>query len=370
MCAAASPADSKTAVIGYVFPDGAAIQQGEIDPLRLTRINYAFAAIRNGQMVADSPEDAQNLALLTSLRQQNPSLTVLISVGGWNGSGGFSDVALTPASRALFIHSAIALIGRYHLDGLDVDWEYPGQPGDGNRFRSQDKQNFTLLLQGLRGQFDRETAGTGRRLYLTIAAEASEEYLDRTEMAGVQRYVDSVNLMAYDFYEPGSDPITGPLAPLFVSPGEPKQVSANQSVLAFEQAGVPAAKIVLGVPFYGRAWSGVANRNHGLYQPGKPAHPAELPYNRIAGTMLRQGFTRYWDSAASVPYLYNPDRHIFVTYEDPQSLAAKCHYVLTHRLAGVMFWDYSSDPSGTLLGTIDKAFHLPETGPSPSRGHP
>jgi chitinase len=71
--------------------------------------------------------------------------------------------------------------------------------------------------------------------------------------------------------------------------------------------------------------------------------------------MLGHGFTRYWDSAASVPYLYNPEQQIFVSYEDAESLAAKCKYVKEHKLAGVMFWNYEGDPSGTLLGAIDHA---------------
>jgi chitinase len=44
-----------------------------------------------------------------------------------------------------------------------------------------------------------------------------------------------------------------------------------------------------------------------------------------------------------------------VSYEDPESLAAKCRYVLTQKLGGVMFWDYSGDPSGTLLKTLNES---------------
>jgi chitinase len=73
--------------------------------------------------------------------------------------------------------------------------------------------------------------------------------------------------------------------------------------------------------------------------------------------MLNHGFDRYWDSKASVPYLYNPDKQIFVSYDDPQSIAVKCSYVFTHRLGGVMFWDYSGDPSGALLRAIQDSLH-------------
>ncbi len=353
----------------YVFPDGAALKPGEIDPYKLTRINYAFANIKNGRMVVGFAQDAQNLGLLTALRRENPSLTVLASVGGWSWSGGFSDVALTAGSRRIFVESAIAFIERYDLDGLDVDWEFPGQAGAGHVFRKEDKQNFTLLLKELRAGFDRESAKTHRRLYLTIAAEASEEYLGDTEMGEAARFVDDVNLMAYDYYIPGEDHITGNLAPLFQSPRDPKQESANRSVLAFEQAGVPAEKIVLGVPFYGRAWAGVADTNHGLFERGKAAPRAEMPYNTIAQTLIGHGFTRYWDSAASSPYLYSAEQRIFVTYEDPESLTAKCGYVLKHKLAGVVFWDYADDYGGTLLGAIDEGLGMTKGKGAPAAEH-
>jgi len=347
-------------IAAYVFPDETALKPGQIDAKALTRINYAFARIKDGRMVTGFPEDAGNLATLTALRRENPALTVLISVGGWSWSGEFSDAALTEESRRTFIESVVEFIDRYHLDGLDVDWEYPGQRGAGNTFRKEDRQNFTLLLKELRERFDRETKRTHKRLYLTIAAEAAPEYLKNTEMDKVQRYVDGVNLMAYDYYMPGPDHITGNMAALFATPEDPRQVSANKSVLAFEQAGVPAAKIVLGVPFYGRAWRDVADRNHGLFQHGKGGPEAYVPYARIAETMLGHGFTRYWDSAASVPYLYNPEQQIFVSYEDAESLAAKCKYVKEHKLAGMMFWNYEGDPSGTLLGAINHALRGPE----------
>ena len=101
--------------------------------------------------------------------------------------------------------------------------------------------------------------------------------------------------------------------------------------------------------------SGARSRptNHGLFQPGQPVPNIYANYGNIVSTMLGQGYTRYWDDASSVPYLYNADKQIFVSYEDPQSLALKCKYVLDHHLAGMMFWDYAGDPSGALLNTIN-----------------
>ncbi|HEX4650470.1 MAG TPA: glycoside hydrolase family 18 protein [Granulicella sp.] len=353
------------AIVGYVFPQGAVLKPTDIDATRLTRINYAFANIAHGRIVPGFPTDAANFATLTALRDQHPALAILISVGGWTWSGAFSDMALTHTRRAVFIESVADLLTRYSLDGLDIDWEYPGQPGAGHRFRPQDKQNYTLLLAELRHRLTllRQQNHHPRPYLLTIAAGASDDFLEHTQMAQVAHLVDTVNLMAYDYYEPTDDRTTGHHAPLFTNPLDPKQVSADASVRAFEQAGVPASRILLGLPFYGHIWSHVPDRNHGLFQPGSSIPDAYAPYGVIASTMLDHGFTRYWDPTASAPYLYNADKQLFVSYDDPESLTLKCTYVLRHRLGGVMFWDYSSDPTGTLLRTLDTALH-PPTNPS------
>ena len=348
----------KLEVTGYVFARGNALLPGQVDGKYLTRINYAFANIKDGRMVLGAPADAQNFALLTALRNANPRLTVLVSVGGWLWSQNFSDMALTAARRSVFEESAMEFLAQYDLDGLDIDWEYPGLPGAGHPHRAEDKENFTALLSELRARFDAESRKTHRRLYLTIAMGGGADVMAHTEMRKVARYVDTVNLMTYDYYEAGSDPTTGHHAPLFVDPADPKKVSSDETVREYEKAGVPADKILLGVPFYGRAWGDVAEKNHGLFQPGKAVAGFDGQYRSIAANLLGQGFTRYWDDAAKVPYLYNAEKHIFVSYEDPESLAAKCKYVRERKLGGVMFWEYFGDPEQKLLQTIDQGLSI------------
>ncbi len=357
LCAAplSQRAAAAPVVTGYVFPQGRQIAPGDVDAGKLTRINYAFARIQDGRIVEGFPSDAVNLAQITALRRQNPGLAVLISVGGWSWSDGFSDVARTVQNRKVFVESVIDFLRRYQLDGLDVDWEYPGQAGAGHPFRSADKQNFTRLLKDLRVRFSQEEMKSHHRLYLTIAAGASQDYLEHTEMTRAQRYVDAVNLMTYDYYGPASDPVTGNHSPLMTDPADPKAVSADASVRAFMAAGVPAGKIVLGIPFYGRMWSDVPDVQHGLFQPGKPAATGDLPFSTVRTMLVGPGVTRFWDAAAQVPYLYNPQTREFVSYEDAESAAAKCRYAVRHGLQGVMFWSYFNDPSRELLGAITEA---------------
>jgi chitinase len=359
------PSRQSPLVVAYVFPQSANLQPGQIDAHAITRINFAFANIQDGRIVLGHSNDAANLTVLATQRKDNPSLTILISVGGWLWSGQFSDAALNEESRQRFIDSAIEFLRLYQLDGLDIDWEYPGMPGAGHLFRSEDGRNFTILLRELRTRFDQE-AKKGRRLYLTIAAGASDDYLVHTQMGEAQRYLDSVNLMAYDYYEPSAGPITGNHAPLFTDPADPQKVSADASVKAFERAGVPARKLVVGVPFYGHMWGEVSDTNHGLFQPGKSIPNAYAPFSLIESGMLNQGFTRYWDAASSVPYLYSAEKRIFVSYEDVESLTAKCRYVQNNKLGGIMFWHYANDSNGELLKSIDAGL-LPSASPSDTR---
>jgi chitinase len=349
-------AQTSPVVIAYVFPQNTTLAPGQIDPHAIDRVNYAFSAIDHDRMVVGSPQDAENFAVLTRLRLQNPHLAVLVSVGGWLGSGQFSHMAASAKSRALFVQSVMDFLRKYHLDGLDVDWEYPGQPGSGHAYKREDKQNYTTLLKELRNRFDAEQRHTGKRLYLTVAAGATEDFLDHTEMNQVARYVDTVNLMTYDYYEPGSERITGHHSPLYRSPADPEGVSTDGSVRAFEQAGVPAHKIVIGIPFYGHVWKDVPDLQHGLFEPGRTPSNGGAPYSQIASGMIGHGFIRTWDAAAHAPSLYNPQTHIFVSYDDPQSVNDKCRYVLQNKLGGVMFWYYGAD-NGVLLHTINVAFN-------------
>jgi len=355
LCSTAHAKKDKYIIAAYVFPQNQVMASNQIAAGKLTRINFAFANIDQGRIVLGEPSDAANMAMMVGLKKENPNLTVLVSVGGWLWSGRFSDAVLTPASRAKFIDSAADFVTRYNLDGLDVDWEFPALPGaPGNVFRPEDTQNYTLVLKELRARFNKMQKKLHRRLYLTIAAGSTPKFIAHTQMGEVQKYVDTVNVMAYDFYQPGKDKITGNHSALYVDPADPKGVSSDKSVREFEAAGVPASKIVLGVPFYGHIWGNVSATNHGLFQPGDLLPKSYSGYRKVTPDLINQGFNRYWDAKASVPYLYNPEKKIFISYEDPESLAEKCKYVIDHHLAGMMFWEYESDPTGTLLDAVDK----------------
>jgi chitinase len=352
---AVQPSDAKApprVVIGYVFVKDRVIAPGEVDATKLTHVNYAFANVKDGRVVEGFAHDADNFRVLTSLRAANPRLKVLVSVGGWTWSKDFSDVSLTEKSRKRFCESAVEFLSRHDLDGLDVDWEYPGLKGDNNPHRPEDGANFTALMRELREHFDRAMEGKPRRWLLTFAAGASPDYLAHTEMGAVHPFVDYVNLMTYDFRVPGSEKEAGHNANLFLNPQDANAQSAESAVRGFLAAGVPPAKLVLGVPFYGRAWE-VKGDYGPLYQPGKPASGfGQGSYAVLRELPAQPGWHRLWDDSAQAPWLWNPEKKLFVSYEDPRSLRLKCRLIRERGLGGVMFWEYSEDAGGELLRTL------------------
>jgi chitinase len=348
---------NKVEIIAYVFTRDRVLGPNEVAAKKLTRINYAFANVTDGKVVEGFAHDKENFAILNGLKQQNPDLKILVSVGGWTWSKNFSDASLTKESRKIFIDSAVDFVTKYDLDGLDIDWEYPGLKGDDNRFRPEDKENYTLLLKELRLRFNREGHRLHRHLYTSIATGSEQNFLEHTEMDRVQLYVDSINLMTYDMY--GGDKNTGHHSPLYEHPDDPKHVSSNKSVHSYLEAGVKPNKIVLGVPFYGKGWSNVAATKNGLFQSGTSAHNLHLDYGNIESTLLKpgSGYVRYFDYSSDSPYLYNANTQTWVDYEDAESLTHKALYVRDYRLGGMMFWEYTGDPDNVLLDAINAGLH-------------
>ena len=347
----AAPGERR-AVVAYLFQGDAPIAPGAIDATRLTHINYAFANLRDGEVVEGFARDAENFRALAELRQRHPHLRVLVAVGGWTWSGGFSDAALTDASRQRFVRSAMAFLDRHDLDGVDIDWEYPGLRGNDNTNRPEDRENFTRVMADLRQALDDRKTIRGR--VLTFAAGAFPAFIEHTQLDKVQRSIDFVNLMTYDFRVASVDPVAGHHANLFDHPADEKHRSGDRAVREFVAAGVPSRKIVLGVPFYGRGWTDVRAESNGLYQPGKAlVEPKGLSYGRLSTEVVgRDGFVRHWDETARQPYLWNAEQRTFIAYDDPESVRLKARYITQHELRGAMFWHYGSDPTGALLGVL------------------
>ncbi|PTL76362.1 glycosyl hydrolase family 18 protein [Vitiosangium sp. GDMCC 1.1324] len=363
---------------------------------KLTHINYAFSNVTSdGKCVlGDSYADIDkaggwagewdagqlrgNFRAFKELKKSYPNLKLLISVGGWTWSKYFSTAAATAASRSAFVKSCVDLYikgqfpgvdaanGAGVFDGIDIDWEYPTGGGlDGNTSSPADKQNYTLLMQEFRNQLNAVTASTGKSYLLTIASGASPDLLaNKQETKNLSGILDWINVMSYD-YHGAFESSTNFQSALYRVTGDPVASSgfySDGSVAKMLELGVPANKIVLGVPFYGRGWGSVPNVNNGLFQSGVPTKGTwDDGASGLTGVFdykdLKKnyegvnGYTKYFHAEAKEAYVYNPNTKIWIAYDDSQSMTAKADYILTNGLGGAMAWELSSD-DGSLLDTL------------------
>lgn len=344
-----------TKVIGYYAAWAAysGFTPDKVDASKLTHINYAFANIASDlKITLGYPDvDPSNITKLNALKQTNPNLKTIISVGGWDWSGRFSDVALTDTSRTVFADSCVDFIVKYGFDGVDIDWEYPVSGGlSTNIRRAEDKTNFTLMMQKLREKLDARGVIDGKHYILSFAGAEGTWYLNNIEPAKLKLYADYVNVMTYDIH--GSwDTYTDFNAPLYnnsdVSPQD--KASVDSGITGWINAGFPANQIVMGVPFYGYIYKAVTNTNYGLYQTYSGA--SSISYANIAANYLNaSGYVRHFHTQSLVPWLFNGST--FITYEDEQSIGYKAQYVKSKGLGGAMIWELSQDPNKVLLNAL------------------
>ena len=383
-CASVRPVPQQDAavqpmrVVGYLASWGVRTKGTRIAQLPakdLTHIFYAFAKIGDDGRVtlgnscfdigvcdsAQAVDSGGNFAELQRLKQRNPHLKLVISIGGWTGSGKFSDAALTDSTRRLFTESAIDVFIRQRpglFDGIDIDWEFPVEGGmEGNVERPADKMNFTLLLAELRRQLDIQGEIDKRHYLLAIAASARLQEIANVEAARIVPLLDFINVMTYDYYAGASR--TGFNSPLYAAKNDPAPArNVDATMRVFLEAGVPGSKLLLGIPFYGRGYGGVQSVNDGLFQPvtSSPSgwHDHDGDWNVLSQTRLKDSkYVRHWESAARVPWLHDSTSGTWVSYDDPRSVAEKVRYVRERGLGGVVIWELGGD-DGSLMRGISK----------------
>ena len=342
-----------------------------------------------------------------------PDLKIMISLGGWTLSRHFSDMARTAASRTAFVQSCINLFIKGNLpvdqdaggtgaaagvfDGIDIDWEFPGVCGEACEGdyalpytcgdapvrpitnshsgplptciarptgTNNDKLNFTKLLQEFRRQLNIAETQDGKEYLLTAATSANVEHVAYLERNKIHQYLDFINLMAYDLHG-GWDATTNFQSALYPSPSDPaiaKRLTVSEAVTAYlggPTPRIPRAKLVIGVPFYGRGWRGVANTNNGLYQAATGPAPATWTINNpqagiedykvLKARRLADEFVRYFNSTTKTAWLYDAEFQEFWTYDDVTTVKYKAQYVKTQALGGVMFWELSGDTADAEL---------------------
>jgi chitinase len=385
---AATAAPPTMRVVGYLASWGVRSKGTAIANLPaedLTHIFYAFAEITpDGSVTFGNPcldagacgnaktlpaRPGGNFGELQRLKRRYPHLKLAISIGGWGGSARFSDAALSDSSRRRFASSAIdAFIRKWPglFDGIDIDWEFPVEGGlKGNVERPEDKRNFTLLLAELRRELDDQGAHDNRHYELTIAASARPSEIANIELDQIVPLLDFINVMTYDYHTGGS--IAHFNAPLFPAANDPTpELTVDASMRAFEEGGAPRGKLLVGVPFFARVYGGVPNVNAGFLQPSSKRpddwRDSDGDWRRLSRTRLVDArYTRHWEPAAQVPWLYDPRSGTWISYDDPESVRAKMRYVRDHQLGGVVIWEIGAD-DGRLMKEIARGSRVPSAG--------
>lgn len=278
------------------------------DPSLMTHINYAFGHV-NKTFDGCDVQNPEFLKRVVGLKRQKPSLKIQLSVGGWT-SGNFSEMAADAKCRMAFARDCGRIVKEYGLDGIDIDWEYPTNSEAGISSSPDDTRNFTLLMRDLRKVL-------GKDKLLTCATIADGKYVD---FPACVKYMDFVNIMAYDVADPPRHHTT-----LFRSPLSGR-ITVSEAVEAHIRNGVPKEKLCLGMPLYGRG-------DHG---------------NAILDKYMKTGYTaglyqEHWDAVGQVPYLTDWSGQLVWGAENPRSIAAKCQYIIDRGLLGGMYWETTED---------------------------
>jgi chitinase len=361
--------DKGVKIMAYYFPHWGNFHPESLPLDKLTHIIFSFTEVIDNEMKFKNDSSGMMLEKLVAEKKKHPNLKVMIACGGWGGSGGFSEMSRTPETRKQFVTSVGMFIKKYKLDGLDIDWEYPGLPGIGNPYVPEDKQNFTSLMQELRAEMNTISPDQ----VLTFAAAGWQNFFYNVELDKVMPSVTYMNMMTYDMAG-GDDPYTShhtnlgfvrtediagtPAAEKIQEEGDStKPWSAEKIISWCIKQGVNPAQIVIGGAFYGKGWQGVPPANNGLYQLNRGPWKERNSYSTIREKREdKNGFVRFWDPVAKAPFLYNASDSIFVSYEDTMSVRLKTEYAINTGLGGIMFWSLGSDtPKDGLVDAIYKA---------------
>ncbi|MDR3441735.1 MAG: glycoside hydrolase family 18 protein [Legionella sp.] len=356
-------------IVGY-FANWSNISITSLPVQNLTIINYAFATTqKNGSIELTNPDkDESNFKAITELKAKNPQLKVVLSVGGWTLSKNFSDIAASSQSRQQFALSAKQLMLKYkELDGIDIDWEYPVSGGDNIPHKLEDKENYVLLVQEIRAQFN---TLPNKHYWVTIASPHHNEQgdggsINNLDVKAMLMYLDHINIMDYDFHQSTSEPkATNNDAALFQSPNNPSiykgHDSIDESIQDFLDLGLSAKEmkqLVMGIPLYGFGWSGVSNNGLEANNPGLYASATgKLPNPYVAGSdgvftysdiinhlITDQKMQGSWNETYKFSTYYSESAKSFITFDDIQTTNAKAEYIKEKGLGGAMFWELSSD---------------------------
>ncbi|KAL7716189.1 Chitotriosidase-1 [Entamoeba marina] len=320
-----------------------------IDPTVFDVINYAFVVFDESYTVKEYEwNDNTMIPQVVDLKKQNPNLKVLCSIGGWNFNlrNGtkhlFSEMSEFEEGRKKFIQSSIIFARKYGLDGIDIDWEYPGHPDMGGR--EVDTISFTSLLKEFREAIELEAQSGKTKLLLTIAAPAGPKNIKNLELKEIHKYLDWINLMTYDLHGAWEN-VTGSHTALFSEDG----LSVNDAVTSYLNSGIPSSKLMMGMGHYGRGWTLKLNisTSPSIGSPAVGASKAGI-CTREDGYMAKYEIDAFipknniiYHDASMTMFGWKDDQ--FFSFDDSITFELKSEYLCAKNLGGAMVWAIDLD---------------------------
>jgi len=348
----------------------------DVDPNLCTHGFYGFADLHNDTWTLkiwdpwldQAAEDCEpgycywdNYRKFIALKDQNPDFVPMISIGGWNaGSGAYSTMAADPEKRKTFIDSLGEFLDTYHFDGVDLDWEYPGQREGADP--DHDRDNFSLLVKEMY-----EMLHPRGLLFTAALSPAKKTVAEAYDFDVITPYFDFLNVMTYDYHGWFPDHFfTGHNAPIYRREEEEPEdhpgwyFNVFDSISVYLDAGVPKEKIVMGMPLYGRGFVLNDTEENGLYCGAHAGIPSG-PYTRQDGIWgyqeimqafnndtlinLPDGKPHDWtvvvDDCYQAPYAYNGP--YWIGYDNVESFKVKARFINFMELAGSMVWSVDTD---------------------------
>jgi chitinase len=325
-----SQALSAGRVIAYVDGTVGTISTAGLDATKYTHINYAFANLdANGNVYFTYPaQDTTNLNNIKALKNTNPNLKVLVSVGGWTWSNNFSIVAGDANKRTTMVNSIWSLVNNNGIDGIDIDWEWPGWQGEGDNAvcaGTCDGDRIVSLMQAIWN-------ARGSKL-VTMAGGAHPNMGAYVNLGALSNYVHFLNIMTYDFHGPW-ETAWAPHANLYGG-----DISVDSAVNMYLNEGFPANKLVVGIPFYGKAW-GISDPSP-LYRNISCSGTHDGASCSVNG---QGGHTLHYDTAKQAAYIDGLGHYI--SYDNLVSVGWKTSYINNRNLGGAMYWSALQDSAG------------------------
>ncbi|XP_014223099.1 chitinase-3-like protein 2 isoform X1 [Trichogramma pretiosum] len=326
----------------YTFEDNLSTTKllpNNLDPHLCTHIIIGFASVVNCTL--NIGKNVTPYHQVVALKKIAPTLKVMVSVGGAENDEGFAEMVSNHSNRKMFIRSVLNVTKDLNLDGLDLDWEFPGWAQKADRQKIQ----FIQLVYELRKEFDH----SGRKLTLSAAVAAPQAIIDQSyEVPSLAEHIDFINLMSYDYhfyiwYYPVTD-LNSPLYSRALETGYLTSLNVNFSANYWVLKGMPREKIVIGIPTYGHSYKLYNPANHKVQAPAKSVgETGELGFVKYSDVcnFLKNGALKVFLNDSHVPYSYKNSE--WISYDDITSVKQKALWIKANQFKGAMIYKLNTD---------------------------